>query len=72
METYKQKEKFFKDPWKLGNQVLDIIRIHSLGEPEFSKETCEKFFKSKCVDENRDYEYAPPLGLEHPPLPQVI
>ena len=37
--------------------------VESSGEPEFSKETCEEFFKSKYVDENRDYEYAPPPGL---------
>ena len=46
--------------------------VQPSGEPEFSKETCEEFFKSKYVDENRDYEYAPPPGLERPPLPQVI
>ena len=46
--------------------------IQPSGEPEFSKKTCEEFFKSKYVDENRDYEYAPPPGLERPPIPQVI
>ena len=70
VEAYKQKEKFFEDPWKFGKQVLDGIQPS--GEPEFSKETCEEFFKSKYVDKNRDYEYAPPPGLERPPLPQVI
>ena len=70
MDTQKQKEKFFEDPWKFGKKVLD--GVESSGEPEFSKEACEEFFKSKYVDENRDYEYAPPPGLERPPLPQVL
>ena len=47
----------------------NIDGVESSGEPKFSKETCEEFFKSKYVDANRDYEYEPPFGLEHPPLP---
>ena len=70
VEAYNQKEKFFEDSWKFGKQVLDGIQPS--GEPKFSKKVCEEFFKSKYVDENRYYEYAPPPGLEHPPLPQVI
>ena len=70
VDTQKQKEKFFEDPWKFGKQVLD--GVESSGEPDFSKETCEEFFKSKYVVPNRDYEYEPPPGLEQPPLPQVL
>ena len=43
VDTQKQKEKFFGDPWKFGKQVLD--GVESSGEPDFSKETCEEFFK---------------------------
>ena len=35
VEAYKQKEKFFKHPWKFGKQVLDGIQPS--GEPEFQK-----------------------------------
>ena len=70
MDTQKQKENFFEDPWKFRKQVLG--GVESSGEPQFSKETCEDFFKSKYVDEHRDYEYAPPPGLERPPLPPVL
>ena len=51
VEAYKQKEKFFEDPWKFGKQGLDGKQPS--GEPEFSKETCEEFFKSKYVDEKK-------------------
>ena len=29
VETYKQKEEFFEDPWKIGKQVLDGIYSHT-------------------------------------------
>ena len=47
MDTQEQKQKFFKDSGKFGKQVLD--GVESSRQPEFSKETCEEFFKSKYV-----------------------
>ena len=63
VDTQKQREKFFEDPWKFGKQVLDGVESSGEvpGEPKFSKENCKEFFKSKYVDANRDYEYVPQL-----------
>ena len=45
VHTQKQKAKFLEDPWKFGKQVL--AGVESSREPEFSKVTCEEFFRSK-------------------------
>ena len=68
MDTQKQKEKFFEDPWKFGKQVLD--GVESSGEPEFSKETVRNFSKVNMwmkTETMNMHLLRPGLAIERPP-----
>jgi Reverse transcriptase (RNA-dependent DNA polymerase) len=72
LEAFQQKKKFFSDPWKFSQRLLDgeLEESKPAGEPNFSSDTCFEFFKTKYKDAERNHVYSPPSNLERPNFPQ--
>ena len=62
-------ERFKENPHKYEKDLLD--NKNRQGEPEFSKEVADKFFKSSYKDNKRQYRYNPLKGIPKPKPPKL-
>lgn len=66
-----QAEKSFRaDPHKFASLLFK--KQQHCGKPTFSAEDAQQYFEKTYRDENRDYVYSPPPGLERPQLPEHV
>lgn len=66
---YEESQKRFKEnPHKYAKNLLDNQTRQ--GEPEFSKETADKFFKMTYRDNKRQHRYNPLKGMPKPKPPE--
>ena len=69
-EKLKAEKSFRASPHKFAENLFNKNQ-HS-GKPTFSADEAQQYFEKTYRDEDRDYVYCPPPGLQRPDIPSHI
>ena len=61
---------FRSNPYKFAAKLFDNSQFS--GKPTFSADEAQQYFEKTYRDEDRDYVYCPPPGLQRPDIPSHI
>ena len=61
---------FRSNPYKFAAKLFDNSQFS--GKPTFSADEAQQYFEKTYRDEDRDYVYCPPPGLQRPDIPSHV